>query len=170
MEKRNVKQNPLPVFLFADEAHNFSHEYDSLYQVTARSSRIATVYISQNLANFHANMGGSKSEHKVGSFLNTLTTKIFHCNSDMQTNRFASELIGDGYTKDESQSTTVAGTFSSSQSESFRLERMVRPEQFLNLKTGGKENDFIAQAYMHLQNKPFHDGWHHRKVAFKQTL
>ncbi|HYF32508.1 MAG TPA: TraM recognition domain-containing protein [Chitinophagaceae bacterium] len=169
MEKRNIRENGRPVFLFADEAQHFLHEYDSEYQATARSSRIATVYISQNLANYHANMGGTKSEHRVKSFLGTLGTKIFHSNADTQTNEYASALIGDGYTEDISTSSTMAGEFSTTRGKSFRLERMVRPEEFVGLRNGGPKNKFLVDGYMHRQANPFPDGMNFRKITFSQT-
>src|SRR6202012_4255126 len=45
MEKRQIDAAARPVFLWADEAQHFLHEHDAEYQATARSSRIATVYI-----------------------------------------------------------------------------------------------------------------------------
>ncbi|HEY1055855.1 MAG TPA: hypothetical protein VGE24_11990, partial [Emticicia sp.] len=57
MEKRSIKENDRPLFLWADEAQNFLHEHDADYQATARSSRISTVYISQNLPNYYGSMG-----------------------------------------------------------------------------------------------------------------
>lgn len=168
MERRNVKENGRPVFLFADEAQHFLHEYDSEYQATARSSRIATVYISQNLPNYHVNMGGVKSEYRVKSFLGTLGTKIFHANADIETNIYASDLIGEAYTEDNSRSVTMAGQFSSTQGLSYKLEKRVRPEEFVSLKTGSPQNNFLVQAYMHKQGKAFHDGQNFRKITFKQ--
>lgn len=168
MERRNVRANSRPVFLFADEAQNFLHSHDADYQATARSSRIATVYISQNLPNYHANMGGSKSHYKVQSFLGTLGTKIFHANADIETNRYASELIGDAYVEDISRSSTVSGEFSSGRSSSFKLERMVRPEQFHRMATGGPLKGYIVEAIMHLQSKQFSNDLNHRKVRFSQ--
>jgi len=76
MERRDVKKQGRPVFLWADEAQNFLHEYDADYQATARSSRIATVYITQNIPNYYANMKGDVGEYKVKSFLGTLATKV----------------------------------------------------------------------------------------------
>lgn len=168
MERRDVKNNDRPVFLFADESQHFLHEYDSEYQATARSSRIATVYISQNLPNYHANMGGIKSEYRVKSFLGTLATKIFHANADYETNTYASDLIGEGYTEDNSSTVTMAGEFSSSQAVSYKLEKMVRPEEFVGLKTGSPQNNFLVEGYMHRQGKAFHDGQNFRKITFKQ--
>lgn len=170
MEKRNIHENGRPVFLWADEAQNFIHEYDAEYQATARSSRIATVYISQNLPNYHANMGGAKSEFRVKSFLGTLGTKIFHANADIETNRYASELIGDGYFEETSTTNTASGTFSASQTVSGKLRRIVRPEDFARLKTGGPLNDFKTEGYMHLQGSVFKKGDSHKKIIFNQNF
>lgn len=168
MERRDINENGRPVFLWADEAQHFLHEYDAEYQATARSSRIATVYISQNLPNYHANMGGIKSEFRVKSFLGTLATKIFHANADLETNRYASDLIGEGYAEDASRTTTVAGEFSASQAISYKLEKMVRPEEFVGLKMGGPRNSFLVDSYMHLQGISFADGMNFKKITFKQ--
>lgn len=168
MEKRKVDKTTKPVFLWADEAQNFLHEHDTDYQATARSSRIATVYISQNLPNYHANMGGAKSEFKVKSFLGTLATKIFHANADIETNKYASELIGEGQREDVSQTTTAAGQFSSSQTKSYKDKRMVPPEKFALLKTGGDRNGGKVEAYIHVQGNDFGKGTAHAKTMFNQ--
>lgn len=168
MEKRTIDDHSRPVFLWADEAQHFLHEYDAEYQATARSSRIATVYISQNLANYHANMGGIKSEYRVKSFLGTLGTKIFHANADIETNTYASDLIGEAYVVDRSQTTTIANMFSSSKTKSFKLERIVRRETFATLQTGGPRNGHKAQAYVHRQGHVFHDGHPFQLITFNQ--
>lgn len=168
MEKRNVKENDRPVFLWADEAQNFLHEYDPEYQATARSSRIATVYISQNLPNYHANMGGAKSEFRVKSFLGTLGTKIFHANADIETNRYASELIGDGMFEETSETATAAGQFSASTTKSIKYQRILRPEDFTRLKTGSPQNNFIVEGYMHVQGMTQQNGLSHTKALFNQ--
>ncbi|RRA98643.1 type IV secretory system conjugative DNA transfer family protein [Larkinella rosea] len=168
MEKRNLTQNSWPVFLWADEAQHFIHEKDAEFQATARSSRVATVYISQNLPNYYACMGGAKSEYRVKSFLGTLATKIFHANADLETNRYASELIGDIYFEEESQSTTVAENFSKTKSQSLKLERLVRPEEFVQLKTGGPLNNFLVEGYLHRQGDRVLKGFNHVKMTFSQ--
>jgi len=169
MEKRNVNDSGRPVFLWADEAQNFLHEHDAEYQATARSSRIATVYISQNLPNYHANMGGAKSEFKVKSFLGTLGTKIFHANADIETNRYASELIGEGAFEETSRTATASGQFSTSRTRSLKIDKLVRPEDFAHLKTGGPLNDFKVEGYLHLQSNPVNDGTNHLKIVFNQN-
>ena len=169
MERRNIAENERPLFLWADEAQSFLHQHDPDYQATARSSRIATVYISQNLPNYHANMGGDKSQFKVKSFLGTLGTKIFHANADIETNIYASTLIGEGYAEDKSRSTTTAGSnFTSTETTTFKLEKMVRAEEFVGLRTGGPRNRQKVDAYMHRQGTPFHNKQNHRRVQFNQ--
>ncbi|MEZ4784819.1 MAG: TraM recognition domain-containing protein [Candidatus Kapaibacterium sp.] len=151
MEKRRIAENGRPVFLISDEAQNFLHEYDAEYQATARSSRIATVYISQNLPNYHANMGGAKSDFRVKSFLGTLSTKVFHANADKETNDYASALIGEGFFEEMSRQTSVAGEFSASKTKSLKIDRIIRPEEFPRLKTGGTKNNGLVAAYLHFQ-------------------
>lgn len=169
MEKRDISTNKRPVFLFADEAQNFIHELDAEFQATARSSRVATVYISQNIPNYHANMGGLKSDFRVQSFLGTLGTKIFHANADVETNKYASELIGDGYFEDTSKTATVAGQFSSSRTKSLKIDRIVRPEEFNQLKTGGDLNEKKVEGYIHVQGTTIkQDGSNHAKILFDQ--
>lgn len=169
MEKRDIEKNGRPVFLWADESQNFLHEYDSEYQATARSSRIATVYISQNVPNYYASMGGAKSEYKVKSFLGTLGTKIFHANADIETNNYASQLIGEDYRLDESESVSSSnGTTTTSVSKSLKLDKKVRPEQFNGLATGGPKNNFKVDAYMHVQGMLLKGKANFKKIIFNQ--
>ncbi|MVM32418.1 TraM recognition domain-containing protein [Spirosoma sp. HMF4905] len=169
MEKRDQTHNNWPVFLWADEAQNFLHEHDADYQATARSSRIATVYISQNIPNYYACMGGQKAEYRVKSFLGTLATKIFHANADIETNKYASELIGEIYFEDESESVTVAKDFSQTRGKSLRLERIVRAEEFVRLKTGGPLNHYYVEGYLHRQGDRVAKGFNHVKMVFNQV-
>jgi type IV secretory pathway TraG/TraD family ATPase VirD4 len=168
MERRSIAQNGRPVFLWADEAQHFLHAHDTEFQATARSSRVATVYLSQNLPNYYASMGGAKAEYRVKAFLGTLGTKIFHNNTDVDTNRYASELIGDAYIEDRSESTTVAEKFSQTHSRSVKLERAVRPEEFQTLRTGTAQHQYLVHAYIHRQGSPLFKGRNYQKVAFSQ--
>jgi type IV secretory pathway TraG/TraD family ATPase VirD4 len=168
MEKFHSNPNRVPVFLWADECQMLLHPKDSAFQATARSSRVVTVYLTQNLANLHASMGGEKSEYRVKSFLGTLGTKIFHANNDADTNEYASKLIGDFYIVDETETVTVASNFSQSRGKSLKLERAVRPEEFVSLKTGGPRNDFRVDAYIHRQGDSIFNGLNYIKSRFNQ--
>lgn len=173
MERRDIKNNPLPVFLFADEAQHFLHEYDAEYQATARGSMIATLYITQNLPNYHANMGGTKSEYRVKSFLGTLATKIFHANADIETNKYASDLVGDAYrvskTKTRSYSGDENNKFNMSEAESKVLEKAIRPEKFGLLRTGGPRNDKQVDALIHTQGNTWPEQKNYAFITFNQN-
>lgn len=169
MERRRIQENGRPVFLWADEAQHFLHEHDAEYQATARSSRIATVYISQNLPNYFGNMGGKSGEYKVKSFLGTLGTKIFHANADMETNRYASDLLGEGWQRDDTESISTAdGKVSHSNTITSKLQKVVRPEEFGLLKTGGPDNNNTVTGYVHVQGKKFSNGFNYRKIIIHQ--
>lgn len=170
MEKRPISNDSRPVFLWADEAQNFLHEHDPDFLATARSSRIATVYISQNLPNYKANMGGEHSEHKVKSFLGTLATKIFHANADVETNKYASELIGDRWRSDVSTTAGGGERMSFSRTESTKIDRFIRPEEFTRLKTGSANNKFETEAIIHFQGAILKTDENHIKVPFNQLF
>jgi hypothetical protein len=81
-----------PAFLWADESQYFITAEDLLFQQTARASRVATVYLTQNIDNYRAALG--RQDHGVHSLLGNLQTKIFHANGDTGTNKFAEETFG----------------------------------------------------------------------------
>ena len=169
MEKRDIRKNDRPVFCWADEAQHFIHEHDADTQATARSSRICTVYLTQNLPNYNSAMGGNRYKEKVSSFLGTLGTKIFHSNGEPETNAFASTLIGDIEVPKHSQTINPLEPLSESQTEHFDFQKIVRPEDFIRLKTGGVRNKGIVEAFIYRHGDPFLLGLNVQKVSFSQT-
>ena len=181
MERRSFKDHgAMPVFLWADEAQNFIHEHDIDYQATARSARVCTVYLTQNLPNYYAHMGGKDGEYQVKSFLGTMGTKIFHANADIETNKYASELFGQVFYQERGTSVQMTEKFGTSMTKSIKLKQAVRPEQFIALKTGGDINKKQVQAYIHKQGMPW--AWrkvikdqpqdfkqNHKKITFSQS-
>lgn len=93
-ERRRVNRRTRPVFLFADECQFYLSEYDAEFQSTARSSLAATVYITQNLPTYYAQLRARDAKSVADSLLGNFQTKIFHANTDPTTNNYASELIG----------------------------------------------------------------------------
>ncbi|MEQ8627077.1 TraM recognition domain-containing protein [Ekhidna sp.] len=156
MERRNVKEDGgEPVFLWADEAQNFIHEHDFSYQATARSSRVCTVYLTQNINNYLASLGGDKGEHQVKSFMGTMATKIFHSNADIETNMYASKMFGQVYKPFPTKTKAMGKEFSVSESYSWNKDADVPPELFTGLKTGGPKNNFEVEAFIHRQGTPW---------------
>lgn len=88
------KHRERPVFLWADESQYFVNAFDTDYQSACRSSRAATIYLTQSLPTYYAKMGGENAKAKADMLLANFVTKIFHNNADPETNRWASDTIG----------------------------------------------------------------------------
>jgi type IV secretory pathway TraG/TraD family ATPase VirD4 len=167
-ERRNTKENPRPLFLWVDEAQNFASEYDMQFQATARSSRACTVYLTQNLPNYYAEMGGEQSRHRVNSLVGNLQTKIWHANSDPETNNHASETIGKSWQvrQSKSQSLGESVTISNSQQESFDYD--VPPQEFTRLAKGGQPNNYEVKAVVFQNGRIWSSRSTYLFVTFKQ--
>lgn len=83
-----------PVFLWADESQYFVNAYDTDFQSACRSSKAATVYLTQSLPTYYAKIGGENARDKADMLLAGFVTKIFHNNACPVTNRWASDTIG----------------------------------------------------------------------------
>jgi len=148
VERRKVvKGETIPVFLWVDEAQNFVTEYDMQFQATARSTMACTVYLTQNLPNYYAEMGGEHSKYRVDSLVGNLQTKIWHANSDPMTNENAAEVIGKSWqTRQTSGENYGAQNFSMSEGKNESFDYDVPPQTFTKLKKGGMKNNKIVEA------------------------
>jgi len=95
-----------PLFLYADEAQYFVSTYDDTFLSTCRGSKCATVYLTQSLPTYVAQLGRDK-EDAVDGFVGKFTSKVFHLNACPKTNRYAAELIGKGLKLHKTSSRTV---------------------------------------------------------------
>lgn len=174
VERRDINKYPTPVFLWADEAHYFINPYDQIFLTTARSSRTATVYLSQNISNYLAVMGsGSDAKARVDSLMGNLSTKIFHANSDAETNEYASRLIGSDLAllaNAGSQHDFMNINFSKSKGISSQYLPQVQPREFTILKSGGQFNDFKVQAILTVSGREWSTGKNYFKVNFNQEF
>lgn len=162
IERRDVRSSPRATFLWADEGHYFLHKGDSLFQTTCRSSRCASVLITQNIANLDAALGaGEAGRAEAESLLANFGTLVFHANTCQRTNSFASQLIGEervmmasgnsNYDADDQWSASLgldwlgrSGSTTAGFSEQYR--QIVEPASFTRLRAGGKVNGFLADA------------------------
>jgi hypothetical protein len=144
VERREIAptDSAIPVFLWADESQFFVSEYDMMFQQTARSSRACTVFLTQNISNYYAMMGGESSAARVNSLLGNLSTKIFHANNDYITNNWAADTIGKDFkeTKNMGMGLSLAngGMPNITGGVSNHLHYQVEPKEFTTLKGGGK--------------------------------
>lgn len=181
IERRDVRRSPRPVFLFADEAQHFVTSQDQMFQTTCRASRVATVYLSQNVSNFYAALGkGEAGKAEADSLFGNLNTKILCANGDPVTNEWASSLIG--RTKqvfvsgNTSRSTDWTGSMlgledpaqnSSGFHEAFEFE--LQPAAFTRLRNGGPRNRNMVDAIVVRSGRVFESNariW--KPVTFRQ--
>lgn len=185
IERRNVAVSPRPVFLWADEAQNFINSYDMQFQTTCRAARVATVYLTQNVSNVYAALGGGdKGRAEADSLFANLNTKIFHANGDPVTNEWAASLIGrsrqfmmngnSSYDADDQWLASIGldrlrkgGGASAGFSEVLEFE--VQPREFTRLKTGGPANGWVVEGIVFQNGRIFEaSGRTWLKTAFKQ--
>lgn len=185
IERRNVAESPRPVFLWADEAQHFITSYDMQFQTTCRAARVATVYLTQNVSNVYAALGGGdKGRAEADSLFANLNTKVFHANGDPITNEWAASLIGrsrqflasgnSSYDNDYRWAAAVGldwldggGSTSAGFSETFEYE--VQPREFTRLRTGGPDNGWIVEGIVFQNGRTFAaSGRTWLKTAFRQ--
>lgn len=185
IERRPVRSDTLPVFLWADEAQHFLNSYDMQFMTTCRGARVATVMLSQNYSNFVAALGaGEKGRVEADSLLANLNTKILHANGDPVTNEWAAGLIGksirylaSGNSSRPSDDGLLPlmgvggqrqpGSISAGFSESLSFE--VEPREFTRLRTGGPEYAGVVDGIVFANGKTFKAsgrGW--LPVQFRQ--
>jgi type IV secretory pathway TraG/TraD family ATPase VirD4 len=147
MTRKSLNGFMRPVFLWADEAQEFIHQDDAKFQSVARQTRCSTVYLTQNIAGLRLNLGsGAVARDMVESIEANLLTSIFHQNTHFETNKYASEVIGNKEVKVTSE--TSKGIFSAevSKNVSYKMEPIFMPESFKELKTGGNENGRVVES------------------------
>ena len=169
VERRAVTNETIPVFLWVDEAQNFVTEYDMQFQATARSTKACTVYLTQNLPNYYAKMGGTQSKYKVDSLMGNLQTKIWHANSDPMTNENAAETIGRSWqTRQTSGESFGVDSFNVSAGKNESFDYDVPPQAFTKLRKGGIGNNRIVEAILFQNGRLWKNGKTHLFAQFKQ--
>ncbi len=147
-----------PVFLWADEAHNFVTSFDSEYQAVARSAGGCTVFLTQNRESLRRVLGNNDA---VDSLLGNLQAKFF-CQNSGDTNEWASKLLGERYiditSTNVGQSAGENSHHTSGVSRSEQKRYFVEPAQFTVLKRGGAAHNFQVQAIVYNGGHQFPTG------------
>lgn len=157
-ERRDIRANNRLAFLWSDEFQLFSTSNDALFQTTARSSRVATVYLTQNYSNLLAAFGGEQARAYTDSLLGNLQTKALHANGDPVTNEWAASLMGRTRQFFMNMNSSFEPTDAWSQlfgrredartsaGMSEQMEFEVQPREFTSLRTGGPANRWLVDA------------------------
>lgn len=166
VERRDVRANPRPVFLFADEAQLFTTGTDALFQTTARSARCCTVYLTQNVHNYHAAYGKEAGPAAAKSLLGNLTTQVVHALADADTATYVADLIGKSRQWFMSNSSShppnpmtadLWGQASPQASSGFseQLQYTVDPAELFRLRTGGPASGYLVDGLVWRGGRPF---------------
>ena len=141
MQRRNIDENNRPVFLWIDEYQIFADPDDQEFCTTARSNRVAPVFLTQNISNLYAAIG---DENRVISMLGNLVTKIFHQNGDYKTNEYAVSVIA------KTRRKKMVGDRRKQEVQQFeeKIIEQIIPHDFTLLESGGKSNDYYVEAIM----------------------
>jgi len=167
-----------PVFIWADECQHFASRYDPMFQATARSSRAATVYLTQNYPSLLSALGGGSEGHTAAdALLGNLGTKILHANSDRDTNQWASDLIGKrlgllrslGAGSSLSLGAQSSLGLSNSLGRNESMDYEIQPMEFSTLRKGGPELGHWVEALVFQNGRRWSaTGRTWQKVAFPQ--
>ncbi|MEK6703814.1 MAG: hypothetical protein AABZ53_16265 [Planctomycetota bacterium] len=145
-----------PVFLWCDESQYFVTKEDVGFQQTARGSLAATVYLTQNLSNYYAAIGGALSKAATDSLVGNLQTKIFHALGDPATVEWAERLYGKTVRAMSSRSQNLSTRDDSiGRGASSTLIPVVEAHHFASLRTGGPVNNYQVDAWIYKAGKPW---------------
>ena len=129
-------------------------EFDSAYQAVARSAGGCTVYLVQNRESL---LRVLHSASAVDSLLGNLQCKVFCQNSSIETNEWASKLLGERW-KDiisinrgtsNPGAPGIEATMSSGASSSQQRRYFVEQARFTTLKRGGPANDYQVECIVY---------------------
>jgi len=154
--RRNLAESPNPVFLWQDEFQYFVTRRDNFFQQTCRGSRVAVVFLTQNILNLSEELGEEHPGSKTKSFLGNLSgLKIFHQQNEMETCNYAADQIGKEYRYLDSYH--AGGDASHAQASvggSQQLVHIVEPIEFTRLLKPDADNPY-SQAIVYLSGKTF---------------
>ena len=129
-----------PVFLWWDEGQNFLTPFDVVWHAVARSAGGCSVMLVQTREALRDVMGKNDA---VDALLANLQVKFFCQSSSIDTNDFASKLIGERWVERETVSTTGTATVTKMK------ERYVEPGDFTTLYRGGPKYGHLVQAIVY---------------------
>lgn len=186
MERRTLaKDGGQAVFCWVDECQHFLTMNDVEFQQTARSVRAVSVYLTQNREFYQVALGkGEDGDVIAESILGNLALKIFHSNSSVKTNEWASALFQERWkqmaTVSQGANQSLAGANADSQNQgtsfSKQLVKWVEPYEFTTLDNGGTENDCEVEAIIHQAGRlwpgdeegcPFYRARFYQGISFK---
>ena len=140
MAREFIPGETRPNFLVIDEFQHLMTTYDMQFLQASRRHGVSCLYATQHLNNLLAGMG-SEGRATVDAVCGLLSTRIFHSQSDVLTNTWASQCIGSDEFIQPTYSVNLGGANPNqpgAQAGGNTSERaLVRPIDFTTLRRGG---------------------------------
>lgn len=175
---REFKPGCFYSIVWADEAWQVTTSFDQHYAATSRSHGGAMVYLAQSRDSFYSALKGEDGKNFSNALLGMFHHKIFHALGSADDAEYASSLLGrqrelfvSGGTQpyqDVFDGFLGNGQFTASTSEQY--QPILQPRVLLsNLRTGGPENNYLADAIVIRTGEPFKStGQNFLHVTFSQ--
>lgn len=163
--------------IWADEFQQFCNSFDSHYLAQCRSHLGCMVVLTQSLHGIFTAMRGEAGKHQAMGLLSCLHHKVFHALGDAQTAEFAAGLLGKelqsfvgcSMAPDENLFDMLLSNSKVTSSFNEHYEYVVQPSVFMNgLRTGGRMNNFEADAIVIKSGEPFWCGKNWLFTTFNQ--
>jgi type IV secretory pathway TraG/TraD family ATPase VirD4 len=165
------KNRHRPAAIYIDEAQFLLTEETMRMQTVIRSHSVATILLFQNLPVLRARM----SQAAVAGLLGSMNTIVFSRQADSETRQWAADRIGKKRTIRETRNRGSsygrgAGGSSSSVSKEEIWDYKFHPDEFSNLKTGGRENGYKVGTIVLHGDQAFRAKWHQIKPGSWGTV
>ena len=177
--RRKLSESANICFLWQDEMQYFIvPKWDNFFQQTCRGSRVAVVCLTQNILNLSEQLGEDMPGSKTKSWLGNLAIKIFHQQNEIETARYAADLIGQVYQfRENYNGSSGAGQSHSSFGAAEQLGHIVEPIEFSRLIKPSAANPY-AEAIVYASGAHFRatvsdktpEGLNYLRVAFSRDV
>jgi type IV secretory pathway TraG/TraD family ATPase VirD4 len=177
LARQAMSGDPIHV-CWCDEASQFANSFDAQYITECRSHLGCLVFLTQSLHSYLDAFKGPTGAHQAKSLLGNLSHHVVHALGDIESAEWASALTGkrletfiggsmqsglDIYEQLMGQQ-QFSGTFNTS------YEPEVKPWAFMSgLRCGGKQNGYMADAYVIRTGEKFSNGKNFLRVEFSQS-
>ncbi|MCS6244180.1 MAG: type IV secretory system conjugative DNA transfer family protein [Opitutus sp.] len=162
LERRASHPSQRPVAIIWDECQKTLLRSDVSFQETARSSKCATVAVTQHVPALRDAVGPDLT----ATFLGNLRTKLFWQNNEPETGDYMRKLCGQKEVPKQTHGRDASGK--NTHSETPILEDALPPQATHNLKTGGKENDYQVTGFLIVGSKKLKNDEPYQEILIHQ--
>ena len=177
LERHAGEQSPF-VTLWCDEFSVFCNKFDAEFICQARSHRGALCVLLQSVASIYAAMPGEAGKHFADALLANFSYSIIHASDPVTAKWCVSKLgherklFGSGGMAPQRHENMLDELSGKSQGVSMSWSEQWHPvldeSQFMQGRTGGPDNNYLADAIVIKSGESFSDGRNYLYATFSQ--